>query len=689
MTTSIVKIERTSGSIGRPSVAPGPSGGTYFAEGSNSTGVAHVARLDSAGALVWTKEITISAATTANGVTPTIYSSSDHVAVVLRYFETAGSVYKTSVVLYQSDGTLVWEKTVPVAIEHRPSIEDNITTDAGVTGLVLAEDESVYLTGMVSSNTQLALVKLNGSDGSLAWVVNLYPSTGARTGDFNTELGLLSGGDVIATFYGADVTYNNDRTYIQRVSASDGSVVWTRKVFWNNGDVASGGAIGIDPSDNIYIGYPQGGGAYPTVVKFDSSGTTLWIRSIQDGISLFGATRLSATSTGVYMAVGQSATQSHYFFGASGTTGSNLGIKSTYVASGGTSAYETHGGQAAGSQLLMAASYTAAAIKYAGVILSDNTTAADDGGWGGLYTRTSTTYTVSNGTTLAAVTVSTPSYARGTAPSLTLASSSITSSSGGLTATPLAQDRYATGLASTLAFGLPEMQGVQLPYTISTVFGATSHGRGLYSTGAAAATAFGSPRAGVSYAATGLLNTTLFGLPVYSDDRSCGAAGIASTLGVGTPFSIRGIVPAPVGQASSLDPATTFGSATATSVLHGSATGFSTTAFGTATHAQSFSATALDPATTFGTPNGPVQALAQGFSTTAFGAATASCLGYPTSLLSTTAFGTPALSNVYLCAATGWSETAFGTPTTRWPTRTRSGVFRTQFGQAQAERTQP
>jgi outer membrane protein assembly factor BamB len=173
MTTSIVKIERTSGSIGRPSVAPGPSGGTYFAEGSNSTGVAHVARLDSAGALVWTKEITISAATTANGVTPTIYSSSDHVAVVLRYFETAGSVYKTSVVLYQSDGTLVWEKTVPVAIEHRPSIEDNITTDAGVTGLVLAEDESVYLTGMVSSNTQLALVKLNGSDGSLAWVVNL------------------------------------------------------------------------------------------------------------------------------------------------------------------------------------------------------------------------------------------------------------------------------------------------------------------------------------------------------------------------------------------------------------------------------------------------------------------------------------------------------------------------------------
>lgn len=688
MTSSIVKINRTSGSIGRPSVAPGPSGGTYFAEGSDSTGIAHIARIDSLGALVWTKEITISAATTANGVTPTIYSSSDHLAVVLRYFETAGSVYKASVVLYLADGTLVWEKTVPVSIAHRPSIEDSVSTTAGVTGLVLAEDESVYLTGMVSSDTQLALVKLNGSDGSLAWTVNLYPSTGARTGDFNTELGLLSGGDVIATFYGADGTYLNDRTYIQRVSAADGSVVWTRKVIWANGDVSSGGAIGVDPSDNIYIGYPQAGSSsYPTVLKLDSSGATLWLRSIQDATSLFGATRLSATADGVYMATGQSATQNHYFFPAAGTTGAGLGVKASYAASGGTAAFETHGGQAAGSQLLMAASYTAASVANAAVILSDYTTTADNGLWGGLYTRSTSTFTIAAGS--GTIVVSTPSYARGTAPSITLASSSITSSSGGLTATNLVQPSNATGLASTVAFGLPEMQGVQRPYTISTAFGAATHIRGLYATGAAAATAFGLPRSGVSYAATGLLNTTLFGLPVYSANRTCGATGIASTLGIGTPFSIRGGAPAPIGYASSLDPSTAFGTATATTTLNGAATGFSSTAFGLPVNRLGLAATTLDPATEFGAANAQVHANAQGLASTTFGTPKVECLGYAASLSSTAAFGLPALSNVYLCAATGWSDTAFGTPVTQWPTRTRSAKFRTQFGQAQAERTLP
>ena len=686
MTTSIVKIDRTSGSIGRPSVAPGPSGGTYFAEGSDSTGIAHVARLDSAGALVWTKEITISAATTANGITPTIYSSSDHVAVVLRYFETAGSVYKTSVVLYQSDGTMVWEKLVPVAISRRVALFDAATT-AGNTGLVLAEDESVYLTGSLSSNTKLALVKLNGSDGSLAWVVDLFPSTGSPNwGSEIVELGLLSGGDPVVSFVALDPSFGTSETHVQRITASTGAAAWTRKINW--GGAVPGAAISVDPSDSIYLANPADASDGISVVKLDSSGSTLWIKraSISSTITSIAA-QMSATAAGLFIPHRlTTGAHGHYFIDTAGTSGTGLVARNRYAIPG-TAVFSVYGSRAAGTQTLMVLSETVTAVDRAAIIRSDATTSADDGSYGATYTRSSS---VDNLTTSTA-SVTTPSFTRASAPSLTLATSTITETSGGLTATVMSPTSIctATGLATTLAFGLPEMQGVQLPYTISTVFGATSHGRGLYSTGAAAATAFGSPRAGVSYAATGLLNTTLFGLPVYSDDRSCGAAGIASTLGVGTPFSIRGIVPAPVGQASSLDPATAFGSATATSVLHGSATGFSTTAFGTATHAQSFSATALDPATTFGTPNGPVLAHARGFSTTAFGAATASCLGYPAGLLSTTTFGTPALSNVYLCAATGWSETAFGTPTTRWPTRTRSGVFRTQFGQAQAERTQP
>ena len=686
MTTSIVKIDRTSGSVGRASAAPAPSGGTYFAEGSNNTGIAHVARLDSAGALVWTKEITISAATTANGVTPTIYSSSDHVAVVLRYFETAGSVYKTSVVLYQADGTKVWEQLVPVAISRRVTLFD-ATTTGGTTGLVLAEDESAYLTGTLSSNTKLALVKLNGSDGSLAWVVDLFPSTGSPNwGSEIVELGLLSGGDPVVAFVALDPSFATSETHVQRITASTGAAAWTRKVNW--GGAVAGAAIAVDPSDNIYVANPADAADGISVVKFDSSGTSTWIRRANISSTTTSiATMMSATSAGLFIAHRlTTGAHGHYFVDAAGTTGTGVIALARYALAG-TASFEVRGSRATGTQVLMVLTESVASVVRAAIVKSDTTTTAEDGSYGATYTRTSSTANLATST----ASVTTPSYTRATAPSLTLATSAITETSGGLTATVMAPTSVctATGLASTAAFGLPEMQGVQLPYTISTVFGTTTHGRGLYATGTAATAAFGTPLPRISYGATGLLNTTLFGLPVYSDDRTCGVTGIASTLGIGTPFSIRGGAPAPIGYASSLDPSTAFGTAAATSVLRGAATGFSSTTFGLPINRLGLTATALAPATAFGTTNAQVHANAQGLASTVFGTPKAVCLGYAASLPAATRFGLPALSNVYLCVATGWSSTVFGTPLTRWPTRTRSAKFRTQFGLAQAERTLP
>lgn len=685
MTTSVIRVERTSGSTGRPTIAPAPSGGVYFAEGGDSSGVAHVSRIDSAGAVVWTKEITISGSTTANGVTPNVHSSSDHVAVVLRYFETAGAVYKTAVVLYQSDGTLVWQKTVPVTISRQAALND--AGGLGVGGLALAEDESVYMTGMMSSNTQLALIKLNGADGSLVWVVDLYPSTGAQTGDWPAEIELLSGGDPVVMFFGGEVApFASEYTHIQRITASTGAAAWTRSINWNFG-AGTGAALGVDPSDNIYLGWPVDASNNLGVVKLDSSGATLWNKRVSTGGSgsTRGAIRISATSTGVHLGFSMSTpTRGHFFVNSAGTGSTTPSI--TYSASG-TLAYEVHGSRATGTQLLMVFSATITSVTRATIIRSDETTTADNGSYGAVHTRASSSVSLTTGT----ATIASPTYTRASAPSLTLSSASITESSGGLTSTLLAPNLSctATGVASALAFGLPEMQGVQLPFTVSTAFGATTHRRGLYSTGAAAATVFGLPVANVSYAATGLLNTNAFGLPVYSPHHTLTATGIASTALVGDPDSIRGVGPYPIGYASSIDPATAFGAASITTVVNAAATGFSTTVFGTTTHAQGLSATALAPATAFGTPNGPVRANAQGFSPTVFGTAKISSLGYPTSLLSTVGFGTPALSNVYLCAATGWSSTVFGTPLTQWPTRTRSAKFRTQFGQAQAERTLP
>jgi hypothetical protein len=690
MTTSIVKIERTSGSIGRPSVAPGPSGGTYFAEGSNSTGIAHVARLDNTGTLVWAKEITISGSTTANGVTPNIYSSSDHLAVVLRYYETATSTYKTSVVLYQSDGTMVWEKLVPVRINRAPDLNGS-TSNAGFGGLALAEDESVYLTGTLSSNTQLALVKLNGSDGSLAWVVDLYPSTGALSGDWPAEIEMLSGGDPVVTFYGYDIGgLGEEYTHVQRITASTGAAAWTRSVFWGFGS-ATGAAIGVDPSDNIYLSWPVNSGNNVGVVKLDSSGSTLWNREIPTASgSLVGAMRLSATSAGVYIHhnLATGGVQGHYFVAAAGTTGAGLVALSRYTPAG-SAVYECHGSRALSSQALLVVS-DASGTNRAGIVLSDLTGATDDGAYSSTYTRASSTLALNS----ASATIASPSYTRASAPSLTLATSSITETANGLTATLLTQAPApsvctATGKASGLAFGLPIMIGVQSPYTISTTFGtADARNRGLYATGKASGLAFGTTVGKVTYPATGKASGLVFGTAVYTANASKTATGIAATTAFGEPRSIRDVAPYPIGYATGDAAATAFGTPAIANIAHLTASGFSTTTFGAASSTYGLTASALAAATTFGTAKARLPLAATSLASTLFGTPVLRALGYPAGFTSTHV-GSPTLRNKLNGTVTGFTATAFGTPTTRGQSRTRGAKFRTQFGTPQAERTAP
>lgn len=685
MTTSIVRVERVTGSTARPTVAPAPSGGVYLAEGSNSSGLAYITRLDSAGAVVWTKEISISGSTTANGVTPNIHSSTDHLAVVLRYFETAGGVYKTAVVLYQSDGTLVWQKTVPVSIVRAAALND--ASGFGVGGLALAEDESVYMTGMMSSDTQLALIKLNGADGSLVWVVNLYPSTGALTGDWPAEIELLSGGDPVVMFYGYDIgSLGEEYTHVQRITASTGDAAWTRSVFWGAGTI-TGAAIGVDPSDNIYLGWPVDVSNNLGVVKLDSSGTTLWNKRVSTGGSATtkGAIRLSATSTGVHIGFSMSTpTRGHWFVNSAGT-GSTTPLL-TYSASG-TAAYEVHGSRADGTSLLMVFSATISSVTRVTVVRSDETTTADNGSYGGIHTRASSSVSLTTG----AATIATPAYTRASAPSLSVSSASITEASGGHTATPLGFtfSCTATGRASTLLFGTPEVLGVQLPTTITTAFGIPdARNRGVYATGKPSGLAFGTALGKTTYSPVGIAPTAAFGTAAVDFTERSTPDGIAPTATFGTPDSIRGVGPAPIGIASSVDPTLAFGTATVQGVMNATATGFSTTVIPAPMTGWGLTATGLGSATTFGTAKIAASSTASGFKSTAVGTPAARVPILATGF-SATLFGTPSTINYHNAVVTGFTSTAFGTPSTRGASRTRGAKFRTMFGTAQAERTSP
>lgn len=693
MTTSLFKVARpSSGSTARTSVAAGPSSSTYFAEGSDSTNNANIARVNSDGTVNWQKQITISGASSTYGITPNTASSSDHLAVVLRH-DTSGSgtAFTTVVVLYDSSGTLVWQKTVPLTI-LAPPIMTGTPADYGIGGLAIAEDESVYLTGTVSSDASTLLAKLAGADGSLTWVVNLNPSTDAVTDDNSGPLALLSGGDVIAAIVGPDIG-TGERAHVQRISATDGSIVWTRSLSWVSGYAQTG--LAVDPSDNIFVaGVAWDFSAYEIpVIKLDSSGTSLWARNVVQAGSSYAldvAQRLAADSTGLYIPVEVVGTRrvGQIFVPTAGTVATGTAKAGFYTTLYASPAFEVRGGGVAGSQGLLVFSDRISGSDpiYAVVARSDSTTTADDTGYGP-YTRASLSYNVASSTAAAA----SSTYTRASTPSLTLASASITSGSGTnvVTAYTVATNATATGIASTLAFGTAIVLGVQLPYTKTTAFGvADARNRGLYATGKASGLAFGTAEGKLTYPAAGIASTLVFGTPAYDPTSIKTATGIAPTAAFGEPRSIRGVAPYPVGYATGDAPATAFGTPSIAQVLHAAATGFSTTAFGTASNTQGLAATALAAATTFGTAKVRLPLNATALATTAFGTPVMRALGYPTGFTSTR-IGSPALRNNLNGAVTGFTTTAFGTPSSLGQSRTRGAKFRTQFGTPRAERTTP
>lgn len=688
MTTSLFKVERPSAaSTARSSIAAGPSGSTYFAEGSDSSGEATLSRINSDGTVNWQKKITISGSSAAYGITPTIASSTDHLAVVLRYSTDSGATYTSTVVLYDSSGTIVWQKIVPVSI-NRPAAVNVAFTTAGSTAVAVAEDESVYMTGMTNSDTKTNLLKLNGSDGSLLWVVTLTASADAPTGDYLAELALLSGGDPVVSFWGSDPTSAGEYTHIQRITASTGTASWTRRIVWGNFD-DRGVGLAVDPSDNIYVATAYGGGTDVNIGKLDSSGTTSWLRAASiDGSTLDFASRMAADATGVYLPYNSAAAFGHIFIPAAGTVASGNVIKTNYPKVYGTNYFEVHGGGISGSQMLATFSdRPSGATPIYTVVVRSESTSADNGTYGGLYTRATTTHNLSAPGTAA---FSSPSYTRATAPSVTLSAGSITEASVTLTVTLLTGTSVctATGVASALAFGAAYVVGVELPYTASTAFGTARSGRGLYATGLAST--FVSPTAvgRLSYSATGTAATAVFGTAAVEFDRVVNVTGIAPTAEYGTPYSIRGVWPYPAGQVSSDEPATNFGTPTITSRMNAVATGFNATVFGTTDGGRGLYATGFST-TAFGTGVMRARGGVAGIAATAFGTPVLRAFGYPVSSAAATQFGAPTLRNVLTGAVTGFTSTAYGSHTSRGQSRTRGAKFRTQFGAPQAERTAP
>ena len=240
-------------------------------------GNAFFAKLDSSGSFLMQKEITQQPQ---GGVANQWYYGGMGRKIITDssgniYLALGGRVIAGTVMKLNSSGVIQWQKnqqdtnTMPYLCHT-------------MNGLVLDESNGV-LYGLSSPE------EFNNAGGAVITVSKFNISTGAsvwRThfeSSVNTYLpwgsGLVKGpsGDL---YFAMACDHSNHNIYIGKLSASTGSVVWTKKFATSVSDYSTG--IAVDSSENIYVsGYTVGSttGAV-LILKYDSSGSLLWQRTM-------------------------------------------------------------------------------------------------------------------------------------------------------------------------------------------------------------------------------------------------------------------------------------------------------------------------------------------------------------------------------------------------------------------------
>jgi len=692
MTTLFAKLTRTGGGyLYLDAVAPGPSGGAY-AVGNDGAGTVVVARLNSDGSRNWAKDITIP---TLTPVLCAAASSSNRLAIAACTGDTTSAT--TCVLMLDDTGSLVWESV--------------LTNFAAVftEGVLVGSDNSVYVCGtydgpLGSGQYDAVLLKLNPTTGAISWQVGLSETSTTGFDDGLERFGSMcqmSGGDIVMALWGPGATADA-HGHVQRLSSSDGSVVWTRKINFGSGAAAglypSNLHIGIDGSDNVYcVGHSHdfGSGLEYPLVKLASDGSTTWARNVRKGTGTpvfdpcWGA--LTADASGVQIAGNMlSGKYGHLQVAAAGTVASASVALTQYTPVNYTSNV-VRAGQI-GSSVLFGFADTADFTDYDFYIVMSPAGAGDDGTYG-TTPRATINYDLVAGT----ATVSTPgSWTRPSAPSLSLASdlgASVGAGTLNSSVVPPARTCAASSLGPVAQFG---QDAYVRGYTTSggpfAVIGANIIvSRSFPGVGIAApSTAFGTAVATRQQRASSLGPTANFGTPAYQPNTTRAADSLGIVLaGIGTPFATLGIAPEPGHRASSTGPTSRVGTPTARNVLAVQASGSLFTVFGTASARLSQVATGLAPGVQFGTAKVTLTRRASGFQATQVGTPSIVLYGFPAGF-QRTQLGTPTARAPRVCQASGFMSTNMGVPSAgSWVLHARSAYFRTKFGLPQAERTAP
>ncbi len=653
MVTKVLKASRTASAAWQNYwIASAPANGFYIGGNpSPTTGNALLARADANGGVLWNKKLALSGGDSA--ASRGFVSNGDSVAILLSY--TDG---RTGVALYNASGVQQWQKTLSHVIAY---------SSFGGRARWMDSAANVYLGGADTiSFNNYALTKLSASDGSVLWSVETRGTLGNQSGP--GPMGQLSGGDLV--FMNArDPT--NSRSWIQRRSSADGSVVWTTELSWT-GNTNAESTVAVDAADNIYVvGRTFGSPNSLPITKLDASGAQVWsrlIRTAGGGFQWDG--RAIAVTSGLLIPgflSGDGGTSHHYYVPSDGAIGVATARKHRFFLLSDTTSPRI-ADKAGDTAWYVAPDGGSPVPTFTAVIKTDDAGASDDGTYGPYTRATQTCEIVSHSPTISSVAFTPRSF---TAPTVTAAT--ITETAGDLVITPYYLPALeVTGIASTVSFSDDVgVLGAQYPNPSSTVFGPT----GSY------AIAYGD--------AAGIASTTALGTPTFTRNTSRAASSLAPTAAFGLSFSSRGTSGRPAGQVSGLASATIFGAHTAATANNRTAAGFSSTLIGLPGLTLRQAATGLS-STTFGSPASSTGGVAIGWkSDIVFGRPQVGKAGYPTGF-SSTAFATPVSHARFIGTATGFSTTVVPSIGAGFAQRsTRGARFRQTWGLGRTERFLP
>jgi len=203
----------------------------------------------------------------------------------------SGSTYPdhSIIVKYDSSGSLQWQRTITA-------------DEAEITNLGLDGSDNIYVVGDTESNSQggrdFYIVKLNSS-GTSQWQRGLGASGSEEAiGHIATD----SSGNT----YGCGYADSGDEMFLFKYNSS-GTLQWQRKL-GPSGDQAYHTDVALDSSGNVYASGESnvGGSGNPalTLVKYNSSGTLQWKKSLQGSSNSEEGTGVAVDSSSNVYVVG-------------------------------------------------------------------------------------------------------------------------------------------------------------------------------------------------------------------------------------------------------------------------------------------------------------------------------------------------------------------------------------------------